>query len=54
MYTTKAFQQELKFQSPAFLGILRAVKSEDKDGQFGKGTVTEIEKIKREDLLDSI
>ena len=29
----KAFQQEMKFQSPAFLGILRAVKSEEKDGQ---------------------
>ena len=31
--SAKAFQQEMKLQSPAFVGILRAVKSEDKDGQ---------------------
>ena len=36
------------------MGILRAVKSEDKDGQFGEDTSTEVEKIKREDLLDDI
>ena len=30
--SAKAFQQEMKLQSPAFVGILRAVKSEDKDG----------------------
>ena len=50
----KAFQQEMKLQSPAFVGILRAVKSEDKDGQSGEDTLTEVEKIKREDLPDDI
>ena len=54
MCTAKAFQQELKSQSPAFLGILRAVKSEEKDGQSGEGTSTEVAKIKREDLPDNI
>ena len=54
MCTAKAFQQEMKFQSPAFFGILRAVKSEEKDGQFGEDTSTEVEKIKREDLPNDI
>ena len=48
--STNAFQQEMKLQSPAFLGILRVVKSEDKDGQSGEDTSAEVEKIKKEDL----
>ena len=36
------------------MGILRAVKSEDKDGQSGEDTSIEVEKIKREDLPDDI
>ena len=36
------------------MGILRAVKSEDKDGQSGEDTSTKVEKIKREDLPDDI
>ena len=48
--SAKAFQQEMKLQSPAFVGILRAVKSKDKDGQSGEDTSTEVEKIKREDF----
>ena len=36
------------------MGILRAVKSEDKDGQFGEDTSPEVEKIKREDLPEDI
>ena len=44
----------MKLQSPAFVGILRAAKSEDKDGQSGEDTSTEVEKIKREDLPDDI
>ena len=44
----------MKLQSPAFVGILRAVKSEDKDGQSGENTLTEVEKIKREDLPNNI
>ena len=54
MCMAKAFQQEIKSQSPTFLGILRAVKSEDKDGQSGEDTSTEVAKIKREDLPDNI
>ena len=54
MCTAKAFQHELKNQSPAFLGILRAVKSEDKDGQSGEGTSTEVTKLQREDLPDNV
>ena len=54
LYSTKAFQQEMKLQSPAFMGILRAVKSEDKDGQSGEDTSTEVEKIKREYFPDDI
>ena len=54
MCSAKAFQQEMKFQSPAFVGILRAVKSEDKDGQSEENTMTEVEKIKREDLPEDI
>ena len=49
MCTAKAFQQEMKFQLPAFLEILRALKSEDKDGRSGEDTSTEVEKINRED-----
>ena len=41
--STKAFQQEMKLQSPAFVGILRAVKSEEKEGQSGEDTSTEVE-----------
>ena len=52
--SAKAFQQEIKLQSPTFVGILRAVKSEDKDGQSGEDTSTEVEKINREDLPDDI
>ena len=52
--SAKAFQQEMKLQLPTFLGILRAVKSEDKDGQSGEDTSTEVEKIKREDLPNDI
>ena len=48
--SANAFQQEMKLQSPAFVGTLRAVKSEDKDGQSAEDTSTEVEKIKREDL----
>ena len=44
----------MKSQSPAFLGILRAVKSEEKDGQSGESTSTAVAKIKREDLPDNI
>ena len=44
----------MKFLSPTFLEILRAVKSEDKDGQLGEDTSTKVEKIKREDLPDDI
>ena len=44
----------MKLQSPAFVGILRGVKSEDKDGQSGEDTSTEVEKITREDLPDDI
>ena len=44
----------MKLQSPAFVGILRAVKSEDKDGQAVEDTSTEMEKIKREDLPEDI
>ena len=44
----------MELQSPTFLGILRAVKSEDKDGQSGEDTSTEVEKIKKEDLPDDI
>ena len=50
----KAFQYELKNQSLAFLGILRVVKSDEKDGQFAESIATEAEKIKREDLRDNI
>ena len=52
--TAKAFQQEIKSQSLAFLGVLRAVKSEGKDGQSCEDTSTEVAKIKREDFLDNI
>ena len=44
----------MKFQSSASLGILRSVKSEDKDGQSSEGTSIEVDKIKREDLPDNI
>ena len=44
----------MKLQSPAFVGILRAVKSEEKEGQSGEDASTEVEKIKREDLPDDI
>ena len=44
--SAKAFQQEMKLQSLAFVGILRAGKREDKDGQSGEDTSTEVEKIK--------
>ena len=54
MCTAKEFQQELKSQSPAFLGILRAVKSEEQDGQFGESIATKMGKVKKEDLLDNI
>ena len=52
--SAKVFQQEMKLQSPAFVGILRAVKSEDKDGQSAEDTSIEVEKIKREDLPEDI
>ena len=52
--SAKAFQQEMKLQSPTFVGILRAVKSEDKDGQSGADTLAEVKRIKREDLPDDI
>ena len=54
MCTANAFQQEMKLQSLAFLGILRAVKSEDKDGQSSEDTSIEVDKIKREDLPNDI
>ena len=52
MCIAKALQKEMEFQSPAFLGILRAVKSKDKDGQSSEDTSAKVEKIKREDLPD--
>ena len=54
MCIAQAFQQEMKLQSPAFLVILRAVKSEGKDGQSGENTSTEVDKIKREDFPNNI
>ena len=54
MCMAKAFEQEMENQSPAFLGILRVVKSENEDGQSGEDTCTEVVKIKREDLPDNI
>ena len=36
------------------MGILRAAKSEELDGQFGEDTPSEVQKIKREDLPDII
>ena len=54
MCTAKTFQQEMKLESLAFLGILRAVKLEDKDGQSGEDSSTEVDKIKREGFLDNI
>ena len=44
----------MKLESLAFLGILRAVKPEEKDDKSGEDTSTEVEKIKREDLPDDI
>ena len=44
----------MKLQSLAFVGILRAVKSKEKEGRSGEDTSTEVEKIKREDLPDDI
>ena len=54
MCSAKAFQQEMKLQSQAFVGVLSVVKSEDKDGQSSEDTSTKMEKIKREDLPDDI
>ena len=42
MCTVKVFAQEVKNQSPAFVGILRAVKSEDVDGQSSEDTSTRV------------
>ena len=36
------------------MGILRAIKAEDMEGQSGEGISSEIYKIKKEDLPDSI
>ena len=52
--SAKAFQQEMKNQSQAFVGILRAVKSEDIEVQSGEDLSSEVQKIKWEDLPDSI
>ena len=54
MCTAKAFQEEMELQSPAFLGILRVVKLEDKHGQSGKDTFTDVDQIKRKNLLDNM
>ena len=54
MCSAKAFKQKIKFQSPTFVGILRAVKSEDIEGQSEEDASSEVQMIKRDDLLDSI
>ena len=54
MHIARPFQQEMKLQSPTFLAILRAIKSENKDGQSGEDTSTKVDKIKRTDLPDRI
>ena len=54
MCIARAFQQEMKLQSPAFLGILRAVKSEEKDSQSSEDASIEVEEIKREDFANNI
>ena len=53
MCNPKVFQHEMKFQPQVFVGILRAVKSENMEGQFGEDSSSEIQKMKREDFLDS-
>ena len=50
----KAFAEHGKNQSPPFMGILRVVKAEDVDGQSREDTTTKVQKIKREDLPNSI
>ena len=54
MCSAKVFAQEIKFQSPIFVGILRAVKSEEVDGQSGGDTPSEVQKIKRGDFRNII
>ena len=54
MCPANAFVHEVKNQSQAFMGILRAVKSGDVDGHLGEDTSTKVHKIKRKDLPDSI
>ena len=36
------------------MGVLKAVKLEDGDGQFGEDNLTKAQKIKREGFLDTI
>ena len=41
-------------QLQSFMGMLRKVKSEDNEHQFGEYISSEVQKIQREDLLNSI
>ena len=50
---TKAFQQDMKNKSQAFVGFLRVVKSEDVGGRFGEDPKSEVQKIKWEGLAAS-
>ena len=49
----KAFQQEIKFQSQAFVGILRAVKLEDVEGKSGENASLKYKKSNRTTCLTS-
>ena len=54
MCSAKAFHQEIQFQSQAFMGILRLVKSEDMESQSGEDSSSDIQNIRREDLPNNI